>query len=91
MYHWFSPNLWAVGLPNFGYRLGGEGKGHLMLSSPVTTQNSDVNSAANTYSCEGKRKLMLNCGFLFIFQSPHCECQTTVLHEERTCAPAQTS
>lgn len=46
-----------------------------MLSSPVTTQNSGVNSAANIFSWEGKRKLMLNCGFLFTFQSPHCECQ----------------
>lgn len=37
MYHSFSPNLWAAGLPNFGYRLWSEEKGHLMLSSPVTT------------------------------------------------------
>lgn len=74
-YHRFSPNLWAVALPNFGYRLGNEGKGHLMLSSLVTTQTG-VNSAANIYFWEGKRRLMLNCGFLFIFQSPHCECQT---------------
>lgn len=91
MYHRFSPNLWAAGLANFGCRLGGEGKGNLMLSSPVATQNSGVNSAANIYSWEGKRKLVLNCGFLFIFISPHCECQTIVLHEGRTCAPAQTS
>lgn len=73
MYQRFSPNLWAGGLPNFGYRLGREGSSK--LSSPVTTQNSGVNSAANIYSWQGKRKLMLNCGFLFIFQSPHCECQ----------------
>lgn len=78
-YHRFSPNLWAVGLPNIGYRLGSEAKGHLMLSSPVTTQTSGVNSAANIYFWEGERRLMLNCGFLFIFQSAHCECQTIVL------------
>lgn len=75
MYQRFSPNLWAGGLPNFGYRLGREGKSHLKLSSPVTTQNSGVNSAAHIYSWQGKRKLILSCGFLFIFQSPHCECQ----------------
>lgn len=80
MYHRFSPNLWAAGLPNSGYRLGSEGKGHLMLSSPVTTQNRGVDSAANIYSWQGKTKLMLNCGFLFIFQSPHCECLTIVLN-----------
>lgn len=94
MYHRFSPNLWAVGLPNFGYRLGSEGKSHLMLSSPATTQNSSVNSAANICSWEGKRKLMLSCDFYSSFKvhignaKPLC---STEKWEERTCAPAQTS
>lgn len=84
MYHRFSPNLWAVGLPNFGYRVGGGGKEQhpdAVLPYHQPGQWFRV-SRKYLYTWEGKRKLMLNHNFSFVFQSPHSQCQTVVLHRK---------
>lgn len=48
MYYRFSPNLWAVGLPNFGYRVEGGGKEqHPDAVLPCPTQDSGADSVAD--------------------------------------------
>jgi len=52
MYHRFSPNLWAAGLPNFGYRVRGGGK---ELHPDVHSGQRCQLCGKYLYSWEGKR------------------------------------
>lgn len=89
MYHRFSPNPWAIGLANFGYKVGGGGKEHCP-NAVLPCHHSG--QWCQLYSWEGKRKLMLICCFSLSFKVHILDSKqlcSTEKWEETTCAPAQ--